>query len=70
MMSHLVGYAVNHHRRELDFTLGNEPFKKRFANHARHTVRIQVFRSAIGYSLTSSRMALASNVRKLARAWS
>lgn len=44
MVRHLMQYAVDHGRRELDFTIGDEPFKRRFTNAMRQTQRLQVFR--------------------------
>ena len=65
MISHLIGYALDHGRRELDFTVGDEPFKNRFTNHVRYNVRIQVFRDALDYTLARSRRVLVSNVKKI-----
>jgi CelD/BcsL family acetyltransferase involved in cellulose biosynthesis/predicted ATP-grasp superfamily ATP-dependent carboligase len=44
MVKHLIQYAVDEDRSELDFTVGDEPFKKRFTNHVRQTVSVRVFR--------------------------
>jgi CelD/BcsL family acetyltransferase involved in cellulose biosynthesis len=45
MVKHLIDYVIKHNRRELDFTVGDEPFKRRFTNDARQTVEITMSRS-------------------------
>ena len=65
MMGHLIGYAVDHRRKELDFTVGDEPFKRRFTNHVRANFRIQVFRGAVPYALERSRRGAAAHLRRL-----
>ena len=66
LVRQLIGYAIEARRRELDFTLGNEPFKARFTNAARTTVRIQVFRDARGLLRERARRGLVKVVRKVA----
>lgn len=44
MVRHLLQYACEGRRRELDFTVGDEPFKQRFTNALRHNVRLMVFK--------------------------
>ena len=46
MVRHLIGRAVDLGKRELDFTTGDEPFKRRFTNTTRKTVEIVICRSA------------------------
>lgn len=65
LMRHLIGYAVAQKRRELDFTVGDEPFKRRFANSVRQTVSVHVFRDPARYLLERSRRRLVTAVRKL-----
>jgi hypothetical protein len=48
-MRHLIGHAVNSGRRELDFTVGDESFKRRFTNATRTTACLRVFRRPSGY---------------------
>lgn len=67
MVRHLIQHALAKRRRELDFTIGDEGFKRRFANTARSTVRIQVFRDRPRYMLERSRRGMASAVRRLTR---
>jgi len=64
MVRHLVQYAIDEGRSELDFTLGDEPFKKRFTNHARRTVSVRVFRSRRHLRLAESKQRL-SRVMKV-----
>jgi CelD/BcsL family acetyltransferase involved in cellulose biosynthesis len=41
----LIEDTLNRSRRELDFTIGDEPFKSRFANHARLNSHVSVYPS-------------------------
>jgi CelD/BcsL family acetyltransferase involved in cellulose biosynthesis/predicted ATP-grasp superfamily ATP-dependent carboligase len=45
MVSHLIDYTIRHRRRELDFTVGDEPFKRRFTNMTRKTMHLRVYRN-------------------------
>jgi len=65
MVRHLIGYAITHGRRELDFTLGDEAFKRRFTNATRHTVRVQVFRDPARYLLERSRRRAIDAMKKV-----
>jgi predicted ATP-grasp superfamily ATP-dependent carboligase/CelD/BcsL family acetyltransferase involved in cellulose biosynthesis len=58
MVRHLIAYALQRNRRELDFTVGNEPFKKRFTNLIRKTVHVRVYRTAIAQARNQTREAL------------
>ncbi len=60
MVRGLIEYAMDHGRREFDFTVGDEPFKKRFTNASFATVRLRIFRDPV-------RLALARSVRLMAR---
>ncbi|HET7217827.1 MAG TPA: GNAT family N-acetyltransferase [Vicinamibacterales bacterium] len=64
MVRHLIDYAIGHERRELDFTVGDEPFKQRFTNYTRKTVRIQVFRDPARYMIERSRRTVLAAMRK------
>lgn len=66
MVRHLIDRAVGHGRRELDFTIGDEPFKQRFTNHVRKTVHVQVFRDPSRYVFELSRRGVMSAVRRAA----
>lgn len=46
MVRHLISHTIEHGRRELDFTTGDEPFKRRFTNTTSKTVEIVICRSA------------------------
>jgi predicted ATP-grasp superfamily ATP-dependent carboligase/CelD/BcsL family acetyltransferase involved in cellulose biosynthesis len=65
MVKHLITYALEHNRRELDFTVGDEAFKKRFTNLTRKTVRVQIHRSALGRLRTRSRDAVDALARAI-----
>lgn len=49
LIRHLLQQALARRLRELDFTIGAEPFKYRFANHVRYTAAVQVFRRRGAY---------------------
>jgi CelD/BcsL family acetyltransferase involved in cellulose biosynthesis len=51
LLKFLLEYAVGRQLEEFDFTVGDEPFKYRFANHIRTNHRVQVFSLPIGYWL-------------------
>ena len=65
LVRHLIGRAVEYGRREFDFTVGQEPFKLRFANSVRKTVRIQVFRDATRYAYERSKLGVIEAVRRM-----
>jgi CelD/BcsL family acetyltransferase involved in cellulose biosynthesis len=64
LLDHLIGYAVDHRLHELDFTLGDEPFKRRFTNHVRRNCRIRIFRGALTHAAAVSRQQM-SRIRRL-----
>ena len=66
LVQHLIQYACDTGRRELDFTIGAEPFKLRFANFTRKTVRIQVFRDPGRYYIERSRRGVVSALKRAA----
>ena len=49
MIKHLIDYAVRERRRELDFTVGDEPFKRRFTNFTRTTLQLKVYRNTMAW---------------------
>lgn len=65
LLRYLIGYALEHKCDEFDFSVGNEPFKYRFANHVRATMQVQVFKDRFAYALGKLRQRLAL-VRQLA----
>jgi CelD/BcsL family acetyltransferase involved in cellulose biosynthesis len=66
LVRHLIHRALREGRRELDFTIGDEPFKRRFTNHVRKTVHIQVYRDPARYLLERSRRGVMAAVRRAA----
>jgi CelD/BcsL family acetyltransferase involved in cellulose biosynthesis len=44
LIRYLIESALSHNRKELDFTIGDESFKKRFTNKARKNVNLHIFR--------------------------
>jgi CelD/BcsL family acetyltransferase involved in cellulose biosynthesis len=63
MVKHLIDYTVAQGRRELDFTVGDEPFKRRFTNVTRQTVEISISRSRIRFE-ANRLWTLAQRVRR------
>ena len=64
LVRHLIRRAVDEGRRELDFTIGDEPFKRRFTNIVRKTMKVQIFRSPALYVFERSRRGVMSAVRR------
>jgi CelD/BcsL family acetyltransferase involved in cellulose biosynthesis len=67
LLRQLIGYAIEQGRDELDFTIGDEPFKRRFTNSARATVQIRIYRSLGRFALGYCRRLLSSAVKSVAR---
>ena len=65
LLRHLIGYAIEQRRREFDFTIGDEPFKSRFANSIRKTVSLKIFRGSGRFLLESLKHKLLTAVRGL-----
>jgi CelD/BcsL family acetyltransferase involved in cellulose biosynthesis len=65
-VQHLIQHAVDTGHREFDFTIGAEPFKWRFTNFARKTVRIRVFRDPARYYLERSKRGVVSAIKRAA----
>ena len=63
LVRHLIRRALADGRRELDFTIGDEPFKRRFTNAVRKTVKVQIFRNPALYMYERSRRGVLSVVR-------
>ena len=51
LLKHLIEYCLERGRLELDFSIGDEPFKRRYANHLNSNVHYRVYNSLFGYSL-------------------
>ncbi|MBT3045858.1 MAG: GNAT family N-acetyltransferase [Candidatus Thiodiazotropha sp.] len=56
LIRYLIETALGNQRQELDFTIGNEPFKRRFANEMRHNVKLQIFRKNTTFWVHSARL--------------
>ena len=67
MVKHLIEYAVQRNRRELDFTVGNEPFKQRFTNYTRKTVHLRIYRNALAQMRSRTRKAVDVLSRRMHR---
>ncbi|HWS15456.1 MAG TPA: GNAT family N-acetyltransferase [Candidatus Methylomirabilis sp.] len=51
IIKHLIEYCLEQERQELDFTIGDEPFKKRFANCVRKNGCFRIYNSHCRYFL-------------------
>ncbi len=50
LIQSLIKYALDHNLDELDFTIGEEPFKNRFSNMTRQVETIRIYHSVFFYS--------------------
>lgn len=67
LVRHLIGRALQDGRRELDFTIGDEPFKRRFTNAVRKTHTVQIFRNNALYLYERSRRGVLAAVRAVTK---
>ena len=51
LLRHLIGHALEHGRKELDFTVGDEPFKQRYVNKTRKNTNVVIFKLRSSYCL-------------------
>lgn len=51
LIKYLLEYAIEQGVAEFDFTIGEEPFKYRFANHCRSNYALRVFRRPVDYQV-------------------
>ena len=65
LVRHLISRALEHNRREFDFTVGGEAFKLRFTNFARKTVQLQVFRDPARYAYERSKHGVLDAYRRV-----
>jgi CelD/BcsL family acetyltransferase involved in cellulose biosynthesis len=65
MVRHLIGRAIEQQRRELDFTVGDEPFKKRISNSSRRITKLLVYRDPVRFTVDSSRRVVVTAMKKL-----
>ena len=66
LVRHLIARALALDRRELDFTIGDELFKRRFTNHVRKTVHLRVFNDPARYMYERSKRGVMAAVRRAA----
>ncbi len=52
LIKYLLEYALERNVQELDFTIGDEPFKYRFANHTRHNHAARIYKRWAPYRLS------------------
>lgn len=50
LLKHLIDYAIDHNLDELDFTIGDEKFKRRYANHERKTYNFSLYPRGLRYA--------------------
>jgi CelD/BcsL family acetyltransferase involved in cellulose biosynthesis len=67
MVRELISYAIAHGRRELDFTVGEEAFKKRFTNHCRATTHVRIYRDPVRYGVALASGWMARVTRRFPR---
>jgi CelD/BcsL family acetyltransferase involved in cellulose biosynthesis len=67
LLEHLIRLMVDRGRWELDFTIGDEPFKQRYANAERQNRNFRVFRTAPRYVIAQSRDAAYRGLRWIVR---
>lgn len=60
LLRYLIGHAIEQHRRELDFTIGDEPFKRRFTNETRKTVSISIYSQMVPFAVERCKHAVVS----------
>ncbi len=65
LVSHLIEYAIQHNRRELDFTVGNETFKHRLTNYNRTIRTVNVYRKSVDFAVESWRRTVTQTVKQL-----
>lgn len=65
MLKKLIEYSIENGVDELDYTIGNEPFKKRFSNHVRHNNHIWIGRKKKDFYLKRLRNILSNLHRRL-----
>lgn len=65
LVRHLLRRVLHESRRELDFTIGDEPFKRRFTNVMRKTVNVQIFRRPSLYYVERSLRATFASLRRI-----
>ncbi len=67
LLRYLIGHAIEQKRAEFDFSIGDEPFKFRFANHVRTTVQLRIYKGPLEFALGWSRQKLGQIKRRITR---
>ena len=65
LIKYLLEYAIAHKLNEFDFSIGDEAYKYRFANHIRINSAVRVFRSPLLYHATCIILSLKRIVKRL-----
>lgn len=65
MLKKLIEYAIENGADELDYTIGNEPFKKRFSNHLRHNNNIWIGKNMKDFYIRSLKNRTTGLLRRL-----
>jgi len=64
LIKFLIEYSINNNKRELDFTLGDEPFKNRFTNYTKKNMEIRVYKRKSEYLTNLSAYHMKRIIRK------
>jgi CelD/BcsL family acetyltransferase involved in cellulose biosynthesis len=64
LMRNLIGYAIENKLRQFDLTVGDEPFKTRFSNWKRKTVRLRIFQKLSPYVVDCTKRYLFNMIKK------
>ncbi len=64
LLRYLIKYAIENGRDEFDFTLGDEEFKRRFANRIRRNFQLEFYKSKSRYLYELSKNALRSTIAR------
>jgi CelD/BcsL family acetyltransferase involved in cellulose biosynthesis len=67
MARYLINYCLDNKKTELDFTIGDEPFKKRFTNMRRFNINLRIFTNKSNYYLFCTKMAIKKIIKKVLR---
>jgi hypothetical protein len=65
MARYLIDYCLTNKKKELDFTIGNEPFKGRFTNLTRQNVNVRIFSHRLVYYLFFIKLFFKNTIKKL-----
>jgi len=65
LIHYLLQYALNNGKTEIDFTIGNEPFKARFTNLTRINTNIMIFKTSSTFWFKKTLRRLRTTTKKL-----